>query len=72
MNCPEWRATFVTAADLLREAADALGNNPHDKEPEPMHPQDAWCEATSALDVVAGLAITLTEQAKCHGASPAK
>ena len=68
-----WTSTFVTAVDLLREAADALENNPHDKEPEEMHPQDAWAEASAALDVVTGLAITLTnESRRCPGASPAK
>lgn len=60
----DWRSTFVTAPDLLRAAADAIENDPHDKVPEPMHPQDAWCEATTALDIVAGVAITETNEAR--------
>jgi hypothetical protein len=59
-----YKATFITATDLLRDAADALDNDPStDKRDELLHPEDAYCAAASALETVAGLFISLTERA---------
>jgi len=57
-------ATFVTATDLLRDAADALDNDPStDERDELLHPEDAYTAAATALEVVAGMYISITERA---------
>ena len=59
-----YQATFVTAVDLLRDAADALDNDPStDKQPEKMHPEDAYAHAATALEIVTGLFLSVTERA---------
>lgn len=59
-----WRATFVTSADLLRDAADALDNDPStDKQAEMMHPEDAYARAAIVLETVAGLRVAATNRA---------
>lgn len=65
MSVDKWRATFVSAQELLREAADALDNDPSAREQaELMHPEDAWARAANALEVVTGLATAQTNKAR--------